>query len=346
MNKSSLKIALIGPGIMPIPPSGHGAVEILIWDYFLELTNQGHQVDIINIIRKTHQDQSSPYTPYCMNLINTVNSGNYDFVHLHYDCLYNILPFLTCRNLGITSHYPYIEKIEKHASDGFSPIFSGMCRMTHSGGSGGSQIHIFAISRKDMNAFIFSGGANKDCVFLLLNGANHREIKPVNYLEKTELNKSIYVAKVEERKQQHVYYKIPNIDFYGPCNNSFKTLDCYKGELSHEELIKKLVNYGNLILLSNGEADPLVVKEALMAGLPIVINKHSVNDLDTTLPFIDVIPDEKLNDLEYIQMIIEENLKKQNQQKDIRNYAITNFSWESLTKKYITNVMNICSREK
>jgi len=332
---------------MPIPPSGHGAVEILIWDYFLELTNQGHQVDIINIIRKTHQDQSSPYTPYCMNLINTVNSGNYDFVHLHYDCLYNILPFLTCRNLGITSHYPYIEKIEKHASDGFSPIFSGMCRMTHSGGSSGSQIHIFAISRKDMNAFIFSGGANKDCVFLLLNGANHREIKPVNYLEKTELNKSIYIAKVEERKQQHVYYKIPNIDFYGSCNNSFKTLDCYKGEPSRKELMKKLANYGNLILLSNGEnGTPLVVKEALMAGIPIVINKYSADDLDTTLPFIDVIPDEKLNDLEYIQMIIEENIKKQNQQEDVRNYAITNFSWEILTKKYITNVMNICSREK
>jgi hypothetical protein len=28
-----LKISIIGPGIMPIPPTGWGAVEILFWDY-------------------------------------------------------------------------------------------------------------------------------------------------------------------------------------------------------------------------------------------------------------------------------------------------------------------------
>ena len=43
-----MKIALIGPGIMPIPPPGWGAVEILIWDYYKELTAQGHEVVIIN----------------------------------------------------------------------------------------------------------------------------------------------------------------------------------------------------------------------------------------------------------------------------------------------------------
>ena len=28
-----MRLALIGPGIMPIPPDGWGAVESLIWDY-------------------------------------------------------------------------------------------------------------------------------------------------------------------------------------------------------------------------------------------------------------------------------------------------------------------------
>ena len=27
-----MKITLVGPGIMPIPPKGWGAVEILVWD--------------------------------------------------------------------------------------------------------------------------------------------------------------------------------------------------------------------------------------------------------------------------------------------------------------------------
>ena len=43
-----MRIAQIGPGIMPIPPDGWGAVEMLIWDYYQVLTELGHEVDIIN----------------------------------------------------------------------------------------------------------------------------------------------------------------------------------------------------------------------------------------------------------------------------------------------------------
>ena len=34
-----MKVAIVGPGIMPIPPTGWGAVEILIWDQKLALEN-------------------------------------------------------------------------------------------------------------------------------------------------------------------------------------------------------------------------------------------------------------------------------------------------------------------
>ena len=43
-----MKIALIGPGIMQIPPDGWGAVEMLIWDYTVVLRELGHRVEIIN----------------------------------------------------------------------------------------------------------------------------------------------------------------------------------------------------------------------------------------------------------------------------------------------------------
>ena len=43
-----MKIALIGPGIMEIPPEGWGAVEMLIWDYTVILRELGHRVEIIN----------------------------------------------------------------------------------------------------------------------------------------------------------------------------------------------------------------------------------------------------------------------------------------------------------
>ena len=43
-----MKIAIVGPGIMPIPPTGWGAVEILIWDQKLALEELGHEVRIVN----------------------------------------------------------------------------------------------------------------------------------------------------------------------------------------------------------------------------------------------------------------------------------------------------------
>ena len=43
-----MKISIIGPGIMPIPPKGWGAVESLIWDYNIELKKLGHDVQIVN----------------------------------------------------------------------------------------------------------------------------------------------------------------------------------------------------------------------------------------------------------------------------------------------------------
>jgi hypothetical protein len=209
----SLKIALIGPGIIPIPPTGHGAVEILIWDYYLELTKQGNQVDIINIIRNSHTDQSSPYTSYCNYLIQIINSGNYDFVHLHYDCLYHILPFLTCSKIGITSHYPYIDNFEKHVSDGFSQIFSEICNITNKQYRIGQNYYIFAISNKDINAFINMGIANKERVFLLLNGANHREIKHVHFLEKQ--NRSLISGRTFERT--HSLPRMRMLTYAGLC---------------------------------------------------------------------------------------------------------------------------------
>jgi len=76
-----MKIALIGPGIMPIPPIGWGAVEILIWEYYNGLNDLGHDVHIIN-------------TPNMNEIISVINQGNFDVAHLHYDVIYPILNHL------------------------------------------------------------------------------------------------------------------------------------------------------------------------------------------------------------------------------------------------------------
>jgi glycosyltransferase involved in cell wall biosynthesis len=89
-------------------------------------------------------------------------------------------------------------------------------------------------------------------------------------------------------------------------------------------------------LLSRGEADPLVIKEALMAGLPVVTNRHSIGGITGIgLLYVDIIPDDKLDDMEYVEGVISENRKKAVLGKKIRKYAISQFSWEGLIGKYM-----------
>tara|TARA_B110000285_G_scaffold178473_1_gene200731 strand:- start:5463 stop:6455 length:993 start_codon:yes stop_codon:yes gene_type:complete len=330
-----MKICLVAPGVMIVPPDGWGAVEILIWDYFNELLKQGHDVNIVNKLRSNSQEQRNINSPYCKELIKEINDGNYDFVHVHYDCIFHILPHLTCKTIGITSHYPYIDQPEKHMNDGYSGIFDFMVQNNN-------QFTIFALSKKDYNTFEKSA-INKNNLILMYNGANMDEIDITLSDLKKFKDKTIYLGKIEERKKQHVYKDIPNIHFYGRCTDSnFKNLTQYKGEPDRRTLLNNLSNYGNMLLLSSGEnGTPLVLKEALMAGLPIVINKYSANDLDLSLPFIDVIPDDKLNDISYINNIVDINRNKQSLHNEIREYAIANFSWNTLIKKYVDNIKNI-----
>ena len=41
-----MKISIIGPGLMPIPPKGWGAVESLIWDMANALKDLKHEVPV------------------------------------------------------------------------------------------------------------------------------------------------------------------------------------------------------------------------------------------------------------------------------------------------------------
>lgn len=309
--KIPLQIALIGPGIMPIPPTGWGAVEILIWDYYNALTNLGHNVEIIN-------------TPNVNEIIYRVNSHKYDFVHLHYDVFCPILKHLNCPKIAVTSHYPYIDQPEKHPNDGYSHIFHFLVKQQ-------KYIH-FVLAEKDYNAFLNAGATN---LYRMKNGINSSEFK---FSKKPLFDKSIYLGKITPRKNQAKYQKLSNIDFVGGCDdfNFVKTNPNYLGEWTRKKIHEELTNYGNLVLLSDGEADPLVVKEALVAGLGVVVNQSSAENLDTSKDFITIIEDNKMEDFEFIDKKIKENreisIKKR---AEIRKYGISMFDIRNEVEKYV-----------
>jgi hypothetical protein len=317
--QKTMKIALIGPGIMPIPPPGWGAVEILIWDYYQELTKRGHDVVIIN-------------TKDTIDIVNQVNAGGFDFVHLHYDVYYSILSKLECPKIAITSHYPYIDQPEKHRQDGYSAVFDFLLRQT--------QCYNFVLADKDYATFL-KHGANPTRLKKIKNGVNSSRFA---FSISPRLDRSVYLGKITVRKNQKKYQSIPNLDFIGNLEDySFDIAnDNYLGEWTREQIHKNLTNYTNLLLISQGEADPLVVKEALIAGLGVVVNKSSSENLDTSLDFITVLDEDKLGDLLYVQEKLEKNRKIcLEKRQEIREYGIRTFDISNEVDRYIATIASL-----
>ena len=141
-----------------------------------------------------------------------------------------------------------------------------------------------------------------------------------------------------------MYQQLPMIDFVGNyADGNFNPRHPnYLGEWSKNHLYEHLTDYANLILLSDGEAHPLVCCEALVAGLGLVISEYACANLDTSLHFIDVIPNNKLNDLYYINDIIIKNQKTSiTMRKEIREYGLKNFSWKNIVDKYVNFIKTI-----
>ncbi len=301
-----MKIALIGPGIMPIPPEGWGGVEHLIWNFHNQLKKDGDEVTIIN-------------TKDLHKIVNTINSGKFDAVHLHYDQYANIMPYIKCDRKMITSHYPYLENPE--------PQYEFLYDLLKD-----SQSHIVSLSDRIRDEFIRRG---IDDVSVLPCGI---ETDLYSLDDVVHSDRSIVVGKLEPRKRQAFLQKKGlNIDFIG--NNADPSFDiddpCYFGEQSKQDIMDNLTSYANMVLLSSGEAHPFVCLEGMAAGLGLVLSEQSTANLDLSQPFITVIPDDKLEDISYLKDKIQENRTISiSMRNEIREYCRTNFDWSSIIKQY------------
>ena len=97
----------------------------------------------------------------------------------------------------------------------------------------------------------------------------------------------MYLAKVDYRKRQHLFQNIDSLWFAGNIvDERYDTKNNYLGEWSKDQLYKELTDYGNLVLLSDGEAHSLVIMEAFAAGLGVVISEYARANLDLDKKFI------------------------------------------------------------
>ena len=311
-----MKISIIGPGIMPIPPKGWGAVETLIWDMRNALIALGHEVDIVNV--------GDP-----REIIKKVNQFRPDFVHIHYDDWVGLYDYIQYP-CACTSHFGYLEREE---------MFGGYVNIANAF----RQIkpRIFCLSEGIKKVYNVLMDIPKEKLFISPNGVNCSAFRSTDVPHHAD--RSIYLAKIDYRKRQHLFQSIDSLYYAGNiADERFDKDKNYLGEWSKEFLYNNLTEYGNLVLLSDGEAHPLVCMEAFAAGLGVVVTEWGKANLDVDREFITVIPEKHIGDIEFLEYEIVKNREYSiNHREEILEYA-QKFDWINVVRDhYIPNIEKV-----
>lgn len=308
---------------MPIPPSGWGAVEMMIWDYATIMGELGHTGVIIN-------------TPDRDEIIEELSQDHFDIVHLHYDVFHDIIPNILKSTSGkviVSSHYPFINNPSMWYRDNYQPIMNSYVK--------NKDFYIFASSENDINTFIENGAIEENCWISRLG------VLSTSYKFDSEFtyDKTLCFSQICDRKRQYLIQDFSDVDFVGRLENGkFSNLNNYKGQYDRSTLNDEITKYANFTLLSSVEnTTPLAVKEALICGLGVVVSESVSIELDKNQKFVDIIPEEKINDLSYIHDVILTNRQYSIQHRDeIREYGKQYFGLESIIEnEYIPKLNSL-----
>ena len=303
-----MKISIIGPGLMPIPPKGWGAVESLIWDMANALKDLGQEVQIIN-------------TTDPNKVLASIKEFDPDFVHINYDDFIVLYPHID-KPKAMTSHFGYLERPDM--MNGYVNIFNKFQEI---------RPNVFCLSEGIKNIYKVFSNFPEEKLFVTPNGVN---VDAFNFKEEpAHPHRSMYLAKVDYRKRQHLFQNIDSLWFAGNIvDERYDTKNNYLGEWSKEQLYKELTDYGNLVLLSDGEAHSLVIMEAFAAGLGVVISEYARANLDLDKKFITLIPEKKIKDIDYVEGQIIRNREYSIKHRDeIREYG-KQFAWKKMLKEH------------
>ena len=311
-----MKISIIGPGHTTIPPVGWGAVETLIWDMRNALIELGHQVQIIN-------------TTDPNKIIAQINNYRPDFVHIHYDDWVVLYPYIQYP-CACTSHFGYLERPQMF--NGYANVANEFAKI---------KPRVFCLSEGIKKVYSVLMNIPKERLFISPNGVNCGSFKCVDTPDYP--NASIYLAKIDYRKRQHLFQSITSLWYAGNiADERFDKTKNYLGEWSKKYLYENLTHYGNLVLLSDGEAHPLVCMEAFAAGLGVVVTEWGKANLDVDKKFITVISEKHINDIEFLEYEIIKNREYSiNNRAEILEYA-QKFDWINVIKDiYVPTIEKI-----
>ncbi len=314
-----MKMALVSSGYIPKPPLSNSILTLLqAYKYYAE--KNGHQVDIFN-------------SPDVHQVIDEINNHNYDFVHLHYGGFVRDFNQTLQQRFCFTSHDGYLLKPDQW-SDSFQQEFQAYLEAPG----------IMALSPVSKQLFLDAGYTG--CLSMQINGIETTKISR----QKRGNGKAICLGWIQPRKQQRLLAEAVEgklaIDFVGPLDDpDFREGETTKhlGVWSLPEVYQQLTEYSCLVLISNGEVAPLVVLEALAAGLGVVVSASASANLHPQ-SFIKVLPDHILTDgtpqnqqivCESIEELIKNNPASRS---EIVTYAQENFDFSQIIQSYNRSV--------
>lgn len=312
-----MRILLIAHGNDPVPPVGWGAVEQVIWQYYLRIQRRGIPVRILNV--------KHPWSTLFAALL--VIAKRYDVVHCHAEKPVRFLAWLNRYFnflLVSTTHNPLNpENLTKSELKALNRCFY-------------SPFHL--VLRDDIKQLITDRNPVAVCA-TLPNAVETEEFS----LSPKGNGKAICVGRLQSRKRQIETAEVLcregiECDFAGPDRGEIKLTEAlqkgYLGEWSRENLHQKLSEYSCLVLMSDSEGQPLVVVEALAAGIPVVVSNACTGNLDLNQPFIFVA-----NSFEELPGLVTQAIQlRDTLSPDIRAYALAQFDYEAMVSRYITQL--------
>jgi len=321
-----LQILLVAHGNMRIPPNGWGAVESLIFEYYQGLVKLGHVVSILN-------------TTDLGTIVSLINNQEWDFVHIHNDALVNIVPCLKDnKRIIVTSHYPYIQSPERwnDPASGYNYgaiVWNPLTDLLKSR----PNTLVGTVSPKDY-MFLKQYVPEKN-VFLMLNGVNSSKFQFVETPQNSK--RTICLAQIMKRKRQNLLRDVGCVDFIGKVIDTEELVENrYLGEWTDDGKYSCLTQYGNSVLVSDGEnGAPLSVKESLFAGLGVVVSEAAASELPRSWSWVTVVTEDIIRNPDLLAKAIEANRSKALQMRpQIREEAMKLWDWASLVLRYVESV--------
>lgn len=322
-----MKVLLLSTGIGPFPNDGWGACENLVLDFAWGLQQNGVDVKIL-------------HTPDLANvLISAIAEWKPDGVVCEYDdhilFLEQTLQTYPTLPMFYTSHYAWLSQPDHVMHDSYIYRFIKTCQLAIQY----PQFHLALLS-EPIAHFYTMGGVPRMKLFIQPNGTR---IDLIQFREQPLYrDRALCLGKIEDRKNQARLQTCETIDFVGPIDTpAFNASHPhYKGTWTRSQMYEHMTEYPCLVHLSQAEAHPLVIGEALAAGCAILCNEVSAANLPRDRYWIRIVDTSTvLNNPQRLQQDIREMCEIGVRfRQTIREWAVQNLDWRLKAARFLQHL--------